>query len=138
MVGKMVWLAALLLVGCDDKGAATPAARDTGSACAEPEATWENVRDVVLLPSCGFSSCHGDSAQGGLAIEVDSTADVLVGVMSQQRTDLELVSAGDPAASYLVWKIEGHADIERDAMPPPVGGLCDEHIRLIKAWITEL
>lgn len=118
-------LLALLLVGC----------------AGEPEpATFTEVRDDLLLKSCALSSCHG-SGTGDLTLSADAPEDVhgaLVDVDAVGVPTLKLVKPGDPDNSYLVMKLEGHADIVDDPMPPP-SGLLDqdpEMVERVRSWIA--
>jgi hypothetical protein len=94
-------LSALVLTACGDKGDDT-AAGDTGTA--DP-ATWEEVRDDILVPSCGFGTCHGPPGSAGFGIDGDTTADELVEVVSFQDESYFLVDPGNPDESYLLMKL---------------------------------
>mgnify|MGYP000933753305 CR=1 FL=1 len=59
--------------------------------------SFSEVRDQVLLPSCAFSSCHGEGA-GELTLEEGRVFDALVGVPSVQVPELMLVAEGTPDA----------------------------------------
>ena len=52
-------IAPLLLVACAGEADKS----DTGETDGTP-ATFVEVRDEVLVPSCGFGSCHGAAAGG--------------------------------------------------------------------------
>ena len=95
--------------------------------------TFTNVRDEVLLPSCGFSTCHG-SGTGDLTLDEAGAYDALVDVDSAGSPGNTLVIAGDPDNSYLVRKLEGGPDIVGDQMPP--GGELDaDRLQLVRDWI---
>jgi hypothetical protein len=114
---------ALLLLACG--GTVDPPAEercDVQEPAAEgaPEPTFERVRETVF-PSCGFSRCHPAVNPPGRAVisARDELAqrvyDDLVGapastdVEDRPPPDVPLrVAPGDPAASFLVWKIVGH------------------------------
>ena len=110
-------------------------------ACGQQPATFTEVNDDLLSTSCALSSCHG-SGTGELTLTADDPKgnfDALVGVASDQLPDLQRVKPGDPDNSYLVMKLEGHADIVDDAMPPP-SGLLDSDPDLVdrvRSWIED-
>jgi len=98
--------------------------------------TFTNVHEEILQPSCSFSACHGSGA-GYLELVGDASTNhaVLVGIVSFGSPEETLVIPGDPDGSYLVKKIDGAEGIEGDPMPPPGGGLSEEQIALVRAWI---
>jgi hypothetical protein len=94
------------------------------------------VRDEVLRPSCGFDTCHGSGA-GYFSISEDMGANELSDIPSNQIPEMMRVLPGDPDQSYLIWKMEGHADILGDSMPPPpADAVSDERIQLVRDWIS--
>ena len=112
---RMRCLAALMMVGCS------------------PVDDFETLESDIFLPSCGFSSCHG-AGTGDLTIASGQTYDALVGVASSSEPDQTLVVPGDADASYLMAKLEGRAAVG-DAMPSGGGGLDEETLDRIRAWI---
>ena len=129
--------AGLLPAACggDDAGDssdadATPAATATPAAI---DASFTHIRDDILIPSCGFSSCHG-SGTAGLTIDESSTYEDLVGAASLELPDMLRVAPNDVDASYLIWKLEDREGIIGDEMPP--GSLLpEESLASIRAWI---
>jgi len=126
--------ALLLLIACggEYKG-------DSGSTTDDPGTTtptFTEVRDDVLLPSCGFATCHGAGGEAGdlLLDEATSYAN-MVDVESSAAPGEILVIPGDADNSYLVKKLVGDPSIVDDAMPPPSGGLSPESITMIQEWI---
>jgi len=123
-------LAAALLVftaGCGD---------DPGDTDGEAP-TFTEIRDDILLPSCGFSTCHGGGT-GGLTISEDDPGAVysaLVDAASFDAAGETLVIPGDADNSYLVKKVEAAADIVGDPMPAPFG-VEDAQAADIRAWIN--
>lgn len=112
----------LLLVGCDEIG-------DTG---APLDNSFSAVQSELLVPSCGFSTCHGSST-GGLTIDGSADDyDRLVGAKSS--TGQPYVVPGDADASYLVLKLEGDPSITGDPMPPG-SPLPDAEIERVRSWI---
>lgn len=112
--------------------------------CGEPPATFDEVRDEVLLTSCALSSCHG-AGTGELTISADdpdAIYDVLVDVPSVHDPSIPRVKPGDPDGSFLVQKLEGtHANRGEDneAMPPPSGLLESdpEAVARVRSWIED-
>lgn len=91
------------------------------------------IRDEILLPSCGFSTCHG-SGTGGLTLDETTTADDLVGTASTINPVDILVIAGDAENSYIVRKMEARLPLSGEPMPPPSGAE-PEQIERVRAWI---
>lgn len=112
----------LLLVAC---------AGDSEDIDAPP---FSEIRDDILMPSCGLSNCHGGAEP--FVLSEDTTAADLVNVPSIDAPGEILVVAGDPDASYLVHKIEGRTSIVGEPMPPPFGGLQPDQIQTIRDWIA--
>jgi hypothetical protein len=126
----------LILTACGDKDDDS-GATDTGEESG-PEPTWENVRDDVLVPSCGFSSCHAPPGSAQFGVDADSLADDYVEVPAFQDESYFLVDPGNPDDSYLLMKLEGAAGISNDAMPPPDGGMDAARVQLVRDWIAGL
>ncbi|MEQ1507146.1 MAG: hypothetical protein ABMB14_33265 [Myxococcota bacterium] len=128
----MGWTARIAWIGAIAAGCGG----DAGSSTATGDApTFAEIRDEILVPSCGFSSCHG-SGTGDLTISADGDVyAALVDVPSVGSPGETLVVPGDPDASYLVAKLEGAAGIEGDPMPAP-SGLDPAEVDRIRAWIA--
>jgi len=126
-------LAALLLVGCADKNGDSGTSADGDSGTHDLIPTFAQVRDDVLVPSCGFGSCHG-SGEAGLQIDADMTADALVGVPSTVQAGAILVVPGDPDGSYLVAKLTEATGIDGEIMPPS-GAMSQDRIDTVRTWI---
>ena len=111
---------------------------DPGTTPTPPEVapTFTEVRDDILVPSCGLSTCHG-AAAGGLQLDEATTAADLVDVDSALSPGDILVIANDPDNSYLMRKLEDDTSIVGQLMPPPFGGLEPERIEIIRAWIAD-
>ncbi len=102
------------------------------------EASFDEVRDDILLPSCGLSgSCHeggaGELDFGDPAIVYDQ----LVDVESEDKPGAIRVIPGDPDNSYLIHKVEEHPDIVGDAMPPgfSLSNSAPEKVQILRDWI---
>ena len=125
-------LAISLLAGCAKDGNGG----DSGGTNGGTAPSFTEVRDEVLYPSCSFSQCHGSGA-GYFSITEDMTAAELRDVPSNQIPEMMRVAPGEPDQSYLIWKMEGHADIQGTEMPPPPSEpISDERIQLVRDWIA--
>ncbi|HHO52125.1 MAG TPA: hypothetical protein ENK18_14935 [Deltaproteobacteria bacterium] len=122
---ERIWvLASIALAGC------------AGDEPADTAPTFTEVRDEILLPSCGFSSCHGGGA-GGLQLDEASAYANLVDAESAAAPGSILVVPGDPEDSYLMSKLEGGPmAVTDERMPPPSGGFDPAKIDQIRAWIA--
>ena len=96
--------------------------------------TFTQIREEILLPSCGFVSCHGGGA-GGLTIDEEGAWDALVDVPSVDAAGEVLVIPGDADGSYLVKKLDGDEEIVGLQMPQG-GELPVEDREAIRDWIS--
>jgi hypothetical protein len=105
--------------GSPDMGGGSPAA-----------ATFTQVYDMIIKPSCAGMACHGAAAgKGGLRY-----ADKMVAYMTL-KAKAGIIKAGDPAGSKLVTEITpvgGKAKMPAGAGAMP---LSTDKIDMIKAWI---
>lgn len=106
---------------------------------AVPGPTLDELQASVFGPRC--SGCHSGPTSGSLPSGMDlSDADAsfnnLVGIASLQEPALNRVTAGDPANSYLVQKLEG---TQSTGQRMPAGGpfLDQEVIDDIRQWIAD-
>lgn len=113
------------------------AGSDADSGPVEP-ATWEEVRDEVLAPSCGFSSCHAPPGSAQFGVDGTTEESAWIGVESTVQAGAILVVPGDADASYLVQKLEGASGTLGEPMPPPAGGLGADKIERVRSWIETL
>jgi len=98
--------------------------------------TLDSIQQNVFTPIC--TQCHtGAAAPLGLALDEGASRDDLVNVQSVEHAELLLVSPGDPEASYLVWKVEGRADITGGRMPLSLPPLSEAEIAAIRGWIEQ-
>ena len=97
-------------------------------------ATWCETRDL-FLDNCTVCHSADGGNSGGLDLYADGHAN-LVDVESLFYEGRTRVVAGDPAASFLVIKLEGSQGDDGDAMP--LGGTLEEaDIARIRAWIED-
>ena len=127
----------LLLAACGDKAIDSGDIGSTGGDDG-PAPTWENVRDTVLVPSCGFSSCHAPPGSAGFGVDDATAAEDFIDAPAFQDPTIPLVDPGNPDGSYLLMKLEGTGDIDGDPMPPPEGGMDAARIQLVRDWISGL
>jgi hypothetical protein len=98
------------------------------------EAGFERIQNTIFTTHC--VSCHsGLFAPHRLRLDERNSYRSLVGMQSAEVPALQRVKPGDPEASYLVQKIEGHAaqGVRMPASGPP---LSRQDIELIRQWIV--
>jgi hypothetical protein len=141
--GCRAWLACALLAtaiaaaGCDEslKSVAGPSPNLEPTFASIRTEIFENT-DMAGRTSC--VTCHtgqGRTPAGGLNLQSDPYS-ALVNAPSRGKPGEILVVPGDPASSYLIAKLEGHAGIAGLRMPrngPPY--LTDGQILIIRRWI---
>ena len=123
----------LLAVGCAKEAA--DSGTTEGDVPVGP-ADFDEILTTVLVPSCGFDSCHGSGA-GYLRIHERQTEAEWLEMESRVFGDRKLITPGDAANSYLIKKMEGASDIEGDVMPPS-GSISQERINRVRRWIDDL
>jgi hypothetical protein len=92
------------------------------------------IETQIFSRNCTFSSCHGASMQQGLSLGAPAHGH-LVGVASSEVPAMMRVVAGDPAASYLLHKIESPSPMAGVRMPPDQP-LPASKIEAIRQWIA--
>ena len=98
-------------------------------------ANFDSIQQNVFTPVC--SVCHaGSNAPQGLHLDAANSYSQLVGIPSSEVPALLRVKPGDPANSYVVQKIEGHAAVGGQM---PLGGapLPAATIAVIRQWISD-
>jgi hypothetical protein len=89
----------------------------------------------VFSPIC--TQCHtGAAAPLGLRFDEGASWAELVGIPSIEMPEMMRVQPGDPELSYLVWKIEGRADITGGKMPLGLAALTAAEIQAVRGWIA--
>ena len=124
---RFIPLALLLIAGCGKDGDTAAAVGDT---------SFSSIRDEILVPSCGFASCHGAGA-GDLTLDAEGAYAALVDVPSAAVTGEILVIPGDADGSYLVQKLEDASGIAGEGMPPGGQLLDADKIARVRGWISE-
>ncbi len=127
------------LVGCSgngqglDRGGRPLAPGGTGGGVLT--ADFDSIQRNVFTPIC--TTCHaGSNAPQGLHLDAPNSYSQLVGVASAEVPALLRVKPGDPANSYIVQKLEGHAAVGAQM---PFGGppLPAATIAVIRQWISD-
>lgn len=108
---------------------------DTGGDTAAEAATFTRVKDEILTPSCGLSTCHAAPTTNGMELVAGEEHAALVNVPSLVATGEILVIPGDADGSYVVLKLEDAVGIVQNPMPSPFGGLSPALIQLMRDWI---
>ncbi len=100
--------------------------------------TLSSIQANIFTPTCATSGCHsGANPARNLDLSTGQAFDELVDVTSGDNPDLFLVAPGKPDSSYLVWKIEGNANIEGQRMPRGGDALSTTNIDAIRTWISD-
>jgi hypothetical protein len=98
-------------------------------------ADFDSIQRNVFTPIC--TTCHaGSNAPQGLHLDSANSYSQLIGVPSAEVPSLLRVKPGDPANSYIVQKLEGHAAVGAQM---PFGGppLPAATIAVIRQWISD-
>lgn len=102
----------------------------------EPATTLSQLQSEVFTPRCSFCHTGGtNSLPGAMNLTAGNAYSNLVNVGSRQSAGATRVVPGDPAASYLIRKLEGTNTV---GSRMPVGGpfLDADTIARIKSWIA--
>src|SRR5689334_13236743 len=94
----------------------------------------QSIQEHVFTPIC--SVCHaGAAAPLGFRLDAASAFAMLVNAPSVEVPSLRRVSPGNPDASYLIQKLEGHAAVGGQ-MPLGQAPLPQATINVIRQWIS--
>ena len=94
----------------------------------------QSIQEHVFTPIC--SVCHaGAAAPLGFRLDAGSAFAMLVNAPSVEVPSLRRVSPGNPDASYLIQKLEGHAAVGGQ-MPLGQAPLPQATINIIRQWIS--
>jgi hypothetical protein len=138
-----VALSVVLLAACAGNGEGLDANGQPlvpgGSAPPPLSADFESIQENIFTPIC--SVCHaGASAPEGLRLDAADSYNLLVGVPSTEVPSLLRVKPGDPADSYIIQKLQGHAAVGAqmpDGCPATQPCLSATTIGFIQQWITD-
>lgn len=138
-----VALSAMVVVGCaggggdDDDDAATT---QTPACTPLSNSNLSTLQSAIFTPQCALPSCHSASVMAG-ALDLSSAATShaeMVGVLAAgtfNSNNLDIVSPGNAAGSFLYLKVTGATGISGNPMPDTGQTLCAEKIDAIEAWI---
>jgi hypothetical protein len=106
-----------------------------GSGLVPLSADFDAIQADVFTPIC--SVCHsGAGAPQGLMLDAAHSYDLLVNIPSTEVPTILRVDPGNPADSYIIQKLEGHAAVGAQ-MPLGEGPLPASTIAFIVQWITD-
>ena len=112
-----------------------PPVNNPPAGIANLQPTFASIQDNVFTPIC--TACHtGAAAPLGLRLDAANSYGLLVGVASAQVPSVLRVAPGNPAASYLIQKLEGNAAVGA-RMPLNGTPLAQADIDIIRQWITD-
>jgi hypothetical protein len=141
-IQKAVWgLLALFFVGCDEKlSSITGPTPDLSPSFSSIQREVFNVSDASGRLAC--VQCHTDQGRAaagpGLVLLEGRAYQSLIGRPSVGKPGATLVIPGDPDNSYIVKKLEGHADIAGQRMPRGNGPFLTEgQMVVIRRWIRD-
>src|SRR5262249_27706531 len=111
-----------------------PGNGNNGSTGATLTPDLQSIQDHVFTPIC--TVCHsGATAPLGFRLDAASAYAMLVNAPSVEVPSLRRVSPGNPDASYLIQKLEGHAAVGGQ-MPLGQTPLSQATIDVIRQWIA--
>ena len=105
-------------------------------------ATFAQIQDEILTPSCATRFCHSQQARsGGLVLEAGVAWDNLVGaeptLAAARAAGWTRVTPFEPEQSFLLVKLTQPTSATYGARMPLVGApLSDEQVALIQGWIA--
>lgn len=112
-------------------GGPPPPPPPTGTVTAD----FESIQANVFTPIC--SPCHsGAGAPEGMMLDAAHSYNMIVGVPSTERPNVDRIKPGDPDNSYLVRKIQGGPDIDGVQMPFGETPLPQSTIDAIRTWVA--
>ena len=122
--------------GGDPKGTDPTDTDGTPPSDTEVEISYDNVQ-AIFDQSCATAGCHDGSVAPDLTAAASPAS--IVGVASQQVSDLNHIEPGDPDGSYLLLKVNGsYADAGGFGSQMPITGCClaDSEVQAISDWIA--
>jgi hypothetical protein len=120
-------------VGLDSNG--QPLSGSSSGGTVPLSADFDAIQANVFTPIC--SVCHaGATAPQGLMLDAAHSYNLLVNVPSTEVPSILRVKPGDPANSYIIQKLEGHAAVGGQ-MPLGETPLPASTIAFIAQWITD-
>lgn len=123
-------------LGLDESGRSTGEILTHQPDSARADSLFRIIQATVFTPICTRCHFHPYSPYG-MSLEADSSR-LIVGRPSYGYAGMQIVVPGDPARSYLLWKLEGRAAINGFRMPFGLEPLPESQMRLIRSWINSL
>jgi hypothetical protein len=121
-------------IGLDETGSPTGEILIPRTDPAKADSLLRILKAEIFTPIC--SRCHFPYAPPyGLSLDSTNVA-AIVGRPSRGVPGMTLVVPGDPAASYLLWKLTGRKEITGFRMPMGGPYLADSSLRRIRSWIN--
>lgn len=123
-------------LGLDEAGRSTGEIISHQPDSARADSLFRIIQDSVFTPICTRCHFHPNSPYG-MSLEADRSR-LIIGRPSYGFEGMQIVVPGDPARSYLLWKLEGRAAINGFRMPFGMEPLPESRMRLIRSWINSL
>lgn len=104
----------------------------SGDDGADATATFTQVQQQILTPSCALAGCHASGTFPDLTAGASYAAIV-------DRADSQgslLIAPGDAEGSYLYRKVTGADGIAGSRMPRGAPALTEAQVELLASWIT--
>lgn len=110
--------------------------------CPRVSSPFADIQRTIFTPRCATAFCHDtQSRTGNLSLAAGEAYTELVGVgpdlPTARQAGLLRVSAGDPAHSFLLLKVQGPPPILGSRMPLTGPPLSAGDVELIRTWILE-
>ena len=103
-----------------------------------PQVSFSAEIQPVLAATCAVPACHtGRFAQEHLDLGPAKAYAAIVNADSSQCPAVKRVLPGDPAASYLMWKLAGQGPCFVGARMPSTGTISDAQVESIRTWILQ-
>jgi len=130
-----VGLVVLVAGSCGSGGALPPDGDSGNSGEGGLIADFDSIQTYVFDQLC--VSCHsGAAAPLGLRLDAANSYALLVGIASGQNPGIKRVEPGNPAASYLIQKLEGSAGTGGQ-MPLNFAPMPQSDIDVVRQWIID-
>jgi hypothetical protein len=105
------------------------------------KATFTEIAEVILVPSCASSYCHSGNPPlaAPMTLEALEAYDAMVNVKASQAPAMMRVEPFNPEGSYLIHKLRGTARSvggNGTRMPLNKGKLDEQLIVIIEEWIS--
>ncbi len=143
---RWIWLLGILVLGCsitsctgsgsglDENGNTSKEILTAKPDSLKADSIFKLIKLEIFTPLC--AKCHiYPNAPFGLAL-YSVSQEFLIGRPSYGVPGMQLVKPGDPAQSYLLWKLQGKPGISGFRMPFQGPYLPDSLMHRISSWIN--